>query len=53
MKPPIDPDGLHGVSGEGWVRWRKKGLTFDNRPTLPVVTHDRKCFGKIDRFGGM
>ena len=36
-----------GMGGE------KKGLTFDFRPTLPVVTHDQKCFGKIDCFGGM
>ena len=36
-----------GMGGE------KKGLTFDIRPTLPVVTQDQRCFGKMDRFGGM
>ena len=36
-----------GTGGE------KNGLTSDIRPTLPVVTHDRRCSGKMDHFGGM
>ena len=29
------------------------GLTLDLRPALPVVAHDRRRLGKMDRFGGM
>ena len=29
------------------------GLILDFRPMLPVVTHNRGCSGKMDRFGGM
>ena len=36
-----------GMGGE------KKGLTFDFRPMLPVVTHTQRCLGKMDHFGGM
>ena len=45
--------GSDGVPGEGWDGWRKKGLTYDFWPTLPVVTHTQRCLGKMDRFGGM
>ena len=38
MGPPMFPNGSYGVPGEGWDEWRKKnGLTWDFRPTLPVV----------------
>ena len=36
-----------GMGGE------KKGLTFNFRLTLPVVTHAQRCLGKMDCFRGM
>ena len=35
-----------GMGGE------KKRLTFDFIPTLPAVTHNQRCLGKMDRFWG-
>ena len=40
------------MEGWGWA-WCVGGFTLDFRLTLPVVTHNRGRFGKMDRFGGM
>ena len=54
MGPPMVPDCLYGVPGEGW-RWGGwvVGMNLDFRLKLLVVTHDQGHSGKMDRFGGM
>ena len=52
--PSVVPECLYGVPGEGWG-WGGwvGGLTFNFRPTLPIVTHDQGNLGKMDCFRGM